>query len=49
MYAFFQVTAGIAARALVDPAPYLAKNGFLRSARSVSCAGMVHSDLWERT
>lgn len=48
MYTFFRVTTGITARTLVDPAPYLAKNGFVRSSRSVSCVGAVQSDSWVR-
>jgi hypothetical protein len=46
MYAFFRVVAGIRAMALVDPAPYLAKNGFVRHSRCSFYAGMVTADLW---
>jgi ubiquinone/menaquinone biosynthesis C-methylase UbiE len=48
MYTFFRITTGITARTLVDPAPYLAKHGFVRGSRSVSCAGVVQSDSWVR-
>jgi ubiquinone/menaquinone biosynthesis C-methylase UbiE len=48
MYGFFRVTAGIAARCLVDPAPYLEQSGFVLRSRSVIRAGTVRSDLWVR-
>jgi SAM-dependent methyltransferase len=48
MYAFFRLAAGIRAKALVDPAPYLERNGFVRQSRRAFCAGMVTADLWQR-
>jgi ubiquinone/menaquinone biosynthesis C-methylase UbiE len=48
MYAFFRVVAGIRAKDLIDPAPYLERNGFVRQSRRTFYAGMVTADLWER-
>ena len=46
MYAFFRVFAGIPAKELVDPTPYLQCNGFVRSSRRLSRGGMLRSDLY---
>ena len=46
MYAFFGVTAGIAAKELVDPFPYLDQNGFSRASLKLSEASLVRSDLY---
>ena len=46
MYTFFGVAAGIAARELVDPFPYLNENGFSRVSLKLSDASLVRSDLY---
>jgi hypothetical protein len=46
MYTFFGMAAGIAARELVDPFPYLNENGFSRASLQVSEASLVRSDLY---
>jgi SAM-dependent methyltransferase len=46
MYTFFGVAAGIAARELVDPFPYLKENGFARASLKLSEASLVRSDLY---
>jgi len=48
MYALFRVTAGIEAKTLVDPTPYLRQNGFVRASSRANFAGMVRADLWAR-
>jgi SAM-dependent methyltransferase len=48
MYAFFRITTRIKAKALVDPAPHLEKNGFVCSARCPFYAGIAKSELWRR-
>jgi len=40
------MTAGIAARKLVDPFPYLNENGFSRASRKLSKGSLVRSDLY---
>lgn len=49
MYTFFGMTAGIAARELVDPFPYLNENGFSRASFKSSEASLVRSDLYLRS
>ena len=46
MYAFFRVTAGIAAKELVDPIPYLDGYGFTRASESLSRGSMLRSDVY---
>jgi ubiquinone/menaquinone biosynthesis C-methylase UbiE len=46
MYTFFGIAAGIAARELVDPFPYLKDNGFSRASVKLSEASLVRSDLY---
>ncbi len=46
MYTFFRATAGIAAKELVDPIPYLDGHGFVRAAGSLSRGGMLRSDVY---
>ena len=46
MYTFFRATAGIAARKLVDPTPYLNDSGFCRTSEKLYGAGLIRSDLY---
>ena len=46
MYAFFRAAAGIAAKELVDPAPYLDGHGFIRDSENLSRARMLRSDVY---
>jgi ubiquinone/menaquinone biosynthesis C-methylase UbiE len=46
MYTFFRATAGIAANELVDPAPCLTGRGFIQTARKLSRASMLRSDVY---
>ena len=46
MYIFFGTVAGVAARELVDPFPYLKENGFSRASLEPSGASLVRSDLY---
>jgi hypothetical protein len=43
MYTFFRATAGIAAKELVDPIPYLDGYGFTRASESLSRGRMLRS------
>ena len=49
MYRFFQFTAGIEARKLEDPSPFLRAAGFAVASQRVFRSGMVKSELWHRT
>ena len=49
MYLFFRCAAGIAAKGLVDPSPYLEANSFVSMSRQSSRAAMVKSELWQRS
>jgi trans-aconitate methyltransferase len=46
MYTFFRATAGIAAKELVDPIPYLDGYGFTRASENLSRGKMVRSDVY---
>ena len=46
MYAFFRATAGIAAKELVDPIPYLDGCGFTRASGNLSRGSMLRSDVY---
>jgi trans-aconitate methyltransferase len=46
MYAFFRATAGIAAKELVDPIPYLDGYGFHRASENLSRGSMLRSDVY---
>jgi trans-aconitate methyltransferase len=46
MYAFFRATAGIAAKELVDPIPYLDGYGFTRASENLSRGKMLRSDVY---
>jgi hypothetical protein len=46
MYAFFRATAGIAAKELVDPIPYLDGYGFTRASENLSRGSMLRSDVY---
>jgi ubiquinone/menaquinone biosynthesis C-methylase UbiE len=48
MYSFFQITAGITAKELVDPAPCLREKGFVCASSRLFRAGMLKSDLYRR-
>jgi ubiquinone/menaquinone biosynthesis C-methylase UbiE len=48
MYLFFRLVAGIKARRLVDPTPYLKTNGFSCVGRSSSRGGILKSECWRR-
>ena len=48
MYSFFRISAGITAAQLVDPAPYLREQRFVRTASRLFRAGLVKSDLYRR-
>jgi ubiquinone/menaquinone biosynthesis C-methylase UbiE len=46
MYAFFRATAGIAAKELIDPVPYLDGYGFTRASENLSRGSMLRSDAY---
>ena len=46
MYTFFRATAGIAAKELVDPIPYLEGYGFTRASENLSRGKMLRSDVY---
>ena len=46
MYTFFRATAGIAAKELVDPIPYLDGYGFTRASENLSRGRMLRSDVY---
>lgn len=48
MHRFFRVTAGISARSLTDPSPFLSAHGFRCAQREDSIFGLVKSELWRR-
>jgi ubiquinone/menaquinone biosynthesis C-methylase UbiE len=48
MYRFFQFTAGVEARDLVDPSPFLHAEGFALVQQQLSRNGMLKSELWRR-
>lgn len=48
MYRFFQITAGIEARELEDPSPFLRTAGFALANQHLFRRGMVKSELWHR-
>ncbi len=48
MHRFFRVLAGISARKLIDPSPFLAAHGFRCLKREKRRAGMLISEMWER-
>jgi ubiquinone/menaquinone biosynthesis C-methylase UbiE len=49
MYRFFQFTAGIEARKLENPSPFLRTAGFALASQHLFRSGMVKSELWRRT
>jgi len=48
MYRFFRAAAGVPARALTPPDPFLQKAGFALCRRSQSEWGLLRSDWWQR-
>lgn len=48
MYLFFRLVAGIKAKRLVDPTPYLKANGFSCVGRSLSRGRILKSECWRR-
>jgi len=48
MYAFFRAAAGIEARQLVDPSPFLRAAGFALKRQNLFRHGMLKSELWRR-
>ena len=46
MYWFFRCAAGIEARELVDPSPFLRAEGFIRQRQDLFRQGMLKSELW---
>ena len=48
MYRFFQFTAGIEARELKDPSPFLRTAGFALASQHLFRCGMLKSELWRR-
>lgn len=46
MYWFFRNAAGIEARKLIDPSPFLRAEGFFLKSQHLSRAGMLKSELW---
>ena len=48
MYAFFRGVAGIAARKLVDPSPFLRVEGFTLERQHLFRLGMLKSELWRK-
>jgi SAM-dependent methyltransferase len=49
MYGFFRITAGIGARELVDPSPFLGAKGFTLEKEHLFRGGMIKSELWRRS
>ena len=49
MYRFFQFTAGIEARELIDPSPFLRMVGFALASQHLFRSGMVKSELWRNS
>lgn len=49
MYWFFRCVAGIEARRLVDPSPFLRVEGFTLARQHLFRLGMVKSELWRKT
>jgi SAM-dependent methyltransferase len=48
MYRFFRITAGIGARRLVDPTPFLRSEGFALAREHSFRKGMLKSEMWRR-
>jgi ubiquinone/menaquinone biosynthesis C-methylase UbiE len=48
MYGFFRCVAGIDARELVDPSPFLRAEGFRLARQNLFRLGMVRSELWRK-
>lgn len=48
MYFFFRWAAGITAKELVDPSPYLEANNFTLISRQPSRGAMLKTELWQR-
>ena len=46
MYQFFRITAGIDARRLVDPTPFLPRQGFTLARQHLFRGGMLKSEMW---
>jgi ubiquinone/menaquinone biosynthesis C-methylase UbiE len=46
MYRFFRLTAGIDARQLIDPTPFLRGQGFVLARQHVFQRGMLKSEMW---
>ncbi len=49
MYAFFRLSAGLRARGLIDPTPFLRRHGFVLHARDLARGGMLKSEWWVKT
>ena len=49
MYQFFRATAGIDARQLIDPTPFLQGEGFALARQHFFRNGMLKSEMWTRT
>jgi ubiquinone/menaquinone biosynthesis C-methylase UbiE len=49
MHRFFGALAGISARHLTDPSPFLEAHGFVRAERRTWRLGLVKSELWRRS
>jgi len=48
MYALFRVVAGLPAKTLICPDPFLVANGFMLQSRRLSEWGLLHTDRWIR-
>jgi Methylase involved in ubiquinone/menaquinone biosynthesis len=48
MYLFFRVSAGIEARSLINPSPFLRAHGFSCVQQKTFHCGMVKSEVWKR-
>jgi ubiquinone/menaquinone biosynthesis C-methylase UbiE len=48
MYRFFRLTAGIDARQLIDPTPFLRDEGFALARQQFYRRGMLKSEVWRR-
>jgi SAM-dependent methyltransferase len=48
MYWFFRCVAGIEARELIDPSPFLHAEGFIRQRQDLFRNGMLKSELWRK-
>lgn len=48
MYQFFRLTAGIDARQLIDPTPFLQREGFAQARQHLFRGGMLKSEIWRR-